>query len=143
MENRWPKIDLFNKDRKPGAQFATGDIAFVVLTVKFYEDLDSLRFALLIKKPDGSVVFDTDSGELGTVCGKYYNGDRIKVEFKLRMNLLSGLYNVIAHIKPHDFSCYYFFSEEVITFEVKDTYSWQGVAHLDPKVRILDKVDNK
>ncbi len=136
------KIDLLNGNREHTIQFATGDIAFVVLTVQFYETLNSLRFAIVIKKPDGSPVFDTDSVQLGRECGQYSKGDRVKVEFELRMNLLKGVYSIGAHIKPHeDPLCFYDYSTAVCSFEVSENYSWQGVAHLNPQVRILEAED--
>ena len=132
------QIDLFDENREPAITFKTGDVANIVLTVQFYETLDSLRFAVLIKKPDGSVIFDTDSRQLGLVCRRYSSGDYLKIEFKLKLNLLKGVYSINAHIRPHDFSCYYDYTETVCSFEVSEKYSWQGVAHLDPQVRILE-----
>jgi lipopolysaccharide transport system ATP-binding protein len=131
------QIDLLNESREPTTRFVTGEVAYIVLTVEVYETLDSLRFAVLIKKGDGSVIFDTDSRQLGVVCQKRSAGDRLKVEFKLKMNLLKGVYSISAHVRPHDLSSYYYYTETVCSFEVSENYSWQGVAHLEPRVRIL------
>lgn len=135
-------IDLLNENRKPAMRFTTGGIAFAVLTIQFYETLDNLRFAIIVKTADGSTVFDTDSVQLGVKSGQYFEGNRVKVEFMLKMNLLKGVYSISAHIKPIDFSCYYHFTETVTSFEVAESYSWQGVAHLEPQVRILEGNDS-
>ncbi|MFQ5786772.1 MAG: ABC transporter ATP-binding protein [Thermodesulfobacteriota bacterium] len=137
-------IDLIDKrmmdsSGKPCTVINSGEKVRVELELKTRTDLKDIYFAIFIRHSGGLVVFDTSSDLLNGTKYSYEGNQKLILKYDLSINLLRGTYtigcNIYGSLDGGPPKCF-FYENNIFTFNVKDDFSHQGIAHLDAKCSI-------
>jgi ABC-type polysaccharide/polyol phosphate transport system ATPase subunit len=129
-------VRILDCDGQPVSTLETGKAATVVMETVFHRSVSNPVFSLIIKTPDGQVVYDTTTHWMETQTPQFTAGERCRVEFKLRLPLLNGEYLVSVDVAASDFSHYYDQMERALSFWVKSSNGAKGLVDLAAAITI-------
>lgn len=129
------RVSLFGgKDDAPVNSLESGDSARLLIDVHFNKDVKAPIFSLTINTPDGRMVYDTMTSWMRFEMPDFIAGENCRVEFKLKLPLLEGTYEVDVDIVAADLSHFYDYVERAIGFSVVDKSEAKGIVDLDAQV---------
>ncbi|MEM9773167.1 MAG: ABC transporter ATP-binding protein [Chloroflexota bacterium] len=132
-------VSMFNSVGDNVTTFEPGDEASIVVTFDVNKDMESPVCAFSIRQPDGTMVYDATTRWLDIDTPSYKAGEQGKVEYKVRLNLVEGVYNVGADLASHDLSCYIDRVEQAMGFAIVNGTGAKGIADLQTAVSFGEK----
>ena len=115
--------------------------AYVAIRVRFNKEVHNPVFSLVLRTPDGRVVYDTTTRWMNIQTPDFLPGDVCQVRFNLNMYLLDGEYELGVDIASSNFSHFYDLLERALGFSVVGSDEAKGLANLDAKFSILKNTD--
>jgi lipopolysaccharide transport system ATP-binding protein len=128
------RVRLIGKDGNPTKTVTAGDIVYVEIEVKFFEDAPSPVLAWTLHGDNGEVVYDVTTRLLGIPTPDYCTGDRAVVTCKLAVHLLDGVYHLTTDLAYADLGCYYDYVYRALSFVVVGGDGAKGVANLGAEI---------
>ncbi len=129
-------VGLFSEQDNLITAVESGKSVRVVVSVRFNKEVSNPVFSLVIRTPDGRVVYDTTTHWMKTQTSDFHSGDTCAVEFNLNMWLLDGEYELGVDIASSDFSHFYDSLERALGFSVVGSPEAKGLVNLGAKIRI-------
>ena len=117
--------------------------ASVAIKVRFNKDVHNPVFSLVVRTPDGRVVYDTTTRWMNIQTPSFSSGDVCQVRFNLNMFLLDGEYELGVDIASSNFSHFYDSLESALGFSVVGSDGAKGLANLAAGFDILRDFDGK
>ena len=114
--------------------FQSAAKARVQVDVSFKRDVQHPVFALIIRTPDGRVIYDTTTHRMEMVTPVFKAGERCRIEYELDLPLLEGTYELGVDITPSDMSHFYDCVERALTFTVVGARGAKGLVDLGAQV---------
>ena len=127
-------VSMFNADGQNVTTFEPGEEATIVVTFDVNKDMESPVFAFSIRQPDGSLVYDATTRWLDLDTPSYKAGETGQVSYKVKLNLIEGVYNIGADLASHDLSSYIDRVEQAMGFAIVNGSGAKGVADLQTVV---------
>lgn len=127
-------VSMYNAAGENLTTFEPGEEVTVAVEFDVNKDMESPVFALTIRLPNGQLVYDATTRWLNIETPSYTAGERGRVEYKLKLNLLDGAYDVGVDMASHDLSCYIDRLERAMGFAVVNGSGAKGVADLQPVI---------
>lgn len=134
------KVALFNQADQPLEALTAGEMARLVVEVKFNDPIENPTVGILIRDRLGYDIFGTNTAQLSVQSGSFKPGDRARFVFNFGMNLGPGAYTVSAAVHSsftHIEDCYEWV-DRVLSFNVlaRADFHFLGVSMLSPKLSI-------
>jgi ABC-type polysaccharide/polyol phosphate transport system ATPase subunit len=121
---------------QPISIIETGTSVTVVLEIVFHKSVSKPIFSLIMKTPDGTIVYDTTTRWMNIQTPNFCAGERCRVKFILGLPLLDGEYLLSVDVAASDFSHYYDQMERALSFYIISSDGAKGLANLAATVRI-------
>ena len=102
----------------------------------FHKNVSNPIFSLVIRTPDGRVVYDTTTQWMKIRTPNFYAGDSCRIVYNLNLPLLEGEYELGVDIAASDFSHFYDCLERAFGFSIIGSDGAQGLVNLEAKVAI-------
>lgn len=134
-------VRLCNEQNEMITVAESGASAYVAIVVRFNKEVHSPVFSLVIRTPDGRVVYDTTTRWMNIQTPDFLPGDVCQVRFKLNMYLLDGEYELGVDIASSNFSHLYDSLERALGFSVIGSNGAKGLANLGAEFSIFNNVD--
>jgi homopolymeric O-antigen transport system ATP-binding protein len=129
-------VSFQDSENRPITVLQSGSNARLVVDVKFFKDVSKPIFSLIIRTPDGRVVYDTTTQWMKIQTPNFYAGERCRLEYNMSLPLLDGDYELGVDIAASDFSHFYDCLERALGFSVTGSNGAQGLVNLGAKVLI-------
>lgn len=129
-------VSFQDSANRPITVLQSGSTARLVVDAKFFKDVSKPIFSLVIRTPDGRVVYDTTTQWMKIQTPNFYAGERCRLEYSLSLPLLDGDYELGVDIAAADFSHFYDCLERALGFSVIGSNGAQGLVNLEAKVLI-------
>ena len=136
MEAEIEKIQLLDKNYKPIGTIKECDELIIRLLVKFNSDVDSPVFGIRILDDDKVDVYTTNTKWQKIECGNFKAGNHVIVDFKQRINLLSGKYLLDTAIVSYEFTDFLDIQFNVDSFDVENSVDATGIVNLKSNIKI-------
>jgi lipopolysaccharide transport system ATP-binding protein len=130
------KVRLLDQEGTPVTTLKSGALATVAVDILFHRTVNQPIFSLIIKTPDGRVVYDTTTRWMEIQTPDFLRGDRCRVEFDLYVQLLNGNYELSVDIAAADLGHFYDCLERALGFSVVSSDGAKGLVDLKAKVNI-------
>jgi len=129
-------VILVNTNNKSQVTFSPGEKAKILLEVKTLTPLNECLMGFLVHRvTDGTPVCDYN---IPFDVSKYGSDGILPFSLEFDVNLLRGAYTVSLHIFHHPTNKFLNRINNVLTFTVEERVSWQGISHLNPKLRRVE-----
>ncbi|HMN30112.1 MAG TPA: ABC transporter ATP-binding protein [Caldilineaceae bacterium] len=128
------RVRLLDTQDQPVSVIQSGMPARVAMDVVFKKDVSDPIFSMIIRTPDGRIVYDTTTRWMHVRTPDFQAGERYRVVFALDLPLLSGVYELSVDIAASDFSHFYDCIEQALSFSVVGTNGAKGLVDLGAKV---------
>jgi len=112
------RVSMQSVDGRQISLFQSGEEAIVTVDVAFQKEVRHPIFACTVRTPDGRLVYNVTTRWLNIQTPSFKAGDRCRVEFKLKLPLLDGHYDLGADVAASDLSHYYDRMERAMTFHI-------------------------
>jgi teichoic acid transport system ATP-binding protein len=132
-------VRLLDANGRPSTVLQSGSVARLVMEVRFNKDVQQPIFSLIIRTPEGYIVYDTTTLWREIQTPDFTAGDRCRVEFTLNMTLLNGEYELGVDIAAADLSHFYDCLERALGFSVVGSDEAKGLVDLDARVEIVKR----
>jgi lipopolysaccharide transport system ATP-binding protein len=132
-------VSLLDANGLPSTVFQSCSVARLVMEVRFNKDVQQPIFSLIIRTPEGYVVYDTTTLWQEIQTPDFTAGDRCRVEYTLNMTLLNGEYELGVDIAAADLSHFYDCLERALGFSVVGSDGAKGLVDLDARVEIAKR----
>jgi lipopolysaccharide transport system ATP-binding protein len=129
-------VSFQDSENHPVTVLESGSIGRLIVEVCFHKDVSNPIFSLVIRTPDGRVVYDTTTQWMKIRTPDYFAGDRCRLEYNLNLPLLEGEYELGVDIASSDFSHFYDILERAFGFSIIGSNGAQGLVDLKAKVAI-------
>ena len=126
-------VSLRNEENEVVTVAESGKQIAVAVQVKFNERVVNPVFSLVIRTPDGRVVYDTTTRWMNITTPDFPAGEIHQIKFDLNMNLLDGEYELGVDIASSNFSHFYDSLERALGFSVVGTNGAKGLVNLGAK----------
>lgn len=126
-------VSLRNEENEVVTVAESGKQIAVAVQVKFNERVVNPVFSLVIRTPDGRVVYDTTTRWMNITTPDFPAGEIYQIKFDLNMNLLDGEYELGVDIASSNFSHFYDSLERALGFSVVGTNGAKGLVNLGAK----------
>ncbi len=130
------RVSLMDDAGNPVSVLHSGSKTRLVIDAYFNKAVRQPIFSMVIRTPDGRVVYDTTTRWMKIQTPDFSAGDRCQVEFALDVPLLDGTYELGVDIADTDFSHFYDCLERALGFSVIASNGAQGLVDLGAKVTI-------
>lgn len=127
-------VTLLNEADQIVTSLPTGSKAKIVLDIVSHKEIHQPVFSLVIRTPDGMVVYDTMTRWMELPTPDFHPGDRYKIEFAINLPLLNGTYEVSVDIVSSDLSHFYDYMERALAFSVISSKQSQGLVDLGTSI---------
>ena len=125
--------DLLSAEGVPRRVFHAGEWARIQLTLRSKEAARDLIAGFFIKRPDGLLLFDTNSERNGGIHYSFAAGESRVIDIDFRLNLPEGTYLLGANLwKSED--GFYMYQDEMLEFQVVASML-QGYVFVDTRWR--------
>jgi ABC-type methionine transport system ATPase subunit len=135
------KVSLRNEQDEVITVAESGKPAYVAIQVRFNKNVSNPVFSLVVRTPDGRVVYDTTTRWMQIQTPDFSAGEVCEVRFKLNMVLLDGEYEMGVDIASSNFSHFYDSLERAMGFSVVGSNGAKGLANLEARFVISKNVD--
>ncbi len=129
-------VSLLDADGCSVSSIESGSDASVLINVIFNKDTRQPIFAFTIRTLDGILVYNTTTRWMNIQTQDFRAGERCSVEFRVKLRLLGGNYELGVDIAASDLSHFYDRTECSLNFVVTDSNRAKGLADLDSTVSI-------
>lgn len=129
-------VSFQDSENRPVTVLQSGCIARLVVEARFHKAVSNPIFSLVIRTPDGRIVYDTTTQWMKIQTPDFSPGDRCRLEYSLNLPLLEGQYELGVDIAASDFSHFYDFMERAFGFSIVGSDGAQGLVDLDATVAI-------
>ncbi len=130
------RVQLLDEQGKPVTVLESGQEATVAIDVQFQRDVEHPIFAFTVRTPDGYLVYNQTTRWMQVETPKFKAGERCRVEFKVRLPLLDGQYDLGADVASADLRHYYDRVESALGFAVREASGAKGLVDLSAEVQI-------
>jgi len=133
-------IRLVKENNEQAFDFLPGEKALFKIKLKAKKNIENVCFSVFIRSVSGMVIFDVGSSRLLDAAVSFIEDKTLEVCFELKLNLLKGLYKIgfnISSISDGQLPGYIEYMNDACSFSVKENVSWQGIAHLEPRVSVI------
>jgi ABC-type polysaccharide/polyol phosphate transport system ATPase subunit len=130
-------VSLLDVNGRPISVVQSGSVARLVMDVRFNKDVRQPIFSLIIRTPEGHVVYDTTTHWQGIETPDFGAGERCRVEFTLNLPLLEGEYELGVDVAAAELSHFYDCLERALGFSVVGSNGAKGLVDLDAMVEIM------
>jgi ABC-type polysaccharide/polyol phosphate transport system ATPase subunit len=130
------RVSLMDEAGNPVSVLQSGSKTRLVIDAYFNKAVRQPIFSMVIRTPDGRVVYDTTTRWMKIQTPDFSAGDRCRVEFALDVPLLDGTYELGVDIADTDFSHFYDCLERALGFSIIASNGAQGLVDLGAKVTI-------
>ena len=137
------KVTLCNDQDEIITAVKSGTLTYVDLCVRFHKEVHNPVFSLVIRTPDGRVVYDTTTRWMNILTPDFHPGDVYRIRFSLNMFLLDGEYELGVDIASSNFSHFYDSLERALGFSVVGSSGAKGLANLEAKFSVSKRTDGK
>lgn len=131
-------VKMFSEDGNASNTFSAGDEVRVRATIKFNEAASSPVIACRIQQPNGTVVYDFTTLWANIPVQKFEADTMAEIEFKLRLNLVEGIYQLGINIAYNDLTRYYDRIDRALDFVITGTNGGRGIADLQADFSVTD-----
>jgi lipopolysaccharide transport system ATP-binding protein len=114
--------------------FASGDTVTAEVEVVANQPTQKLAVVIECRDSEQYDVFNTSTERLGAAPFSLEAGERYKVKFELRINLVPGTYYFGCYLYRYDIQKNYDTLVPARTFHVSSDVDARGVAHLEPRL---------
>jgi lipopolysaccharide transport system ATP-binding protein len=129
-------VSFQDSKHHPVTVLQSGSVGRLVVDAVFHKNVSSPIFSLIIRTPDGRVVYDTTTQWMKIRTPDFSAGDRCRLEYNLNLPLLEGEYELGIDIAASDFSHFYDCLERAFGFSVIGSDGAQGLVDLEASVAI-------
>ncbi len=129
-------VVLLNSENQPATVLCSGEPVVVAADILFHKEVHQPVFSLIIRTPDGRVVYDTTTNWMKIQTPRFTAGERCRVQFALDLPLLDGDYEIGVDIAAADFSHFYDCLERAMGFSIIGSDSSKGLVDLNAKFEI-------
>ncbi|MCE5307550.1 MAG: ABC transporter ATP-binding protein [Acidobacteriales bacterium] len=129
-------VSLLDADGRSVSSVESGSDASVLINVVFNKDTLQPIFAFTIRTLDGILVYNTTTCWMNIQTQDFRAGERCSVEFRVKLRLLGGNYELGVDIAASDLSHFYDRTECSLNFVVTDSDRAKGLADLESTVSI-------
>jgi lipopolysaccharide transport system ATP-binding protein len=126
-------VDLKNQSR---LSYESGEHISVKVRVRFSSDIHSPMFACTIRQPDGLIIYDYFTFWSKQPTSDFNAGSVALVEFKMKLNLLSGTYYVGVNITNSNLTHYYDRVDRALDIVIESKDGSQGIAQMETSFAI-------
>lgn len=130
------RVSLLDAAGNAVSALESGTTARLAIDAYFNKAVSQPIFSLVIRTPDGRVVYDTTTRWMKIQTPNFSAGDRCRVEFALDLPLLDGTYELGVDIASSDFSHFYDCLERALGFSIVGSEGAQGLVDLGAKIAI-------
>jgi len=130
-------VKLLREDGTQAFTFAVGETVHVRVQLRFHEAAPAPVFACSLRQPDGQTVYDYTTGWAGVATPTFEPDSVAEVEFTLKLNLVSGTYQLGVDLAYADLSCYYDRMVRAVDFVVVGRDGARGVADLGARFGVV------
>jgi ABC-type polysaccharide/polyol phosphate transport system ATPase subunit len=130
------RVSLLDAAGNPVSVLRSGAVTRLAIDAHFNKDVSQPIFSLIVRTPDGRVVYDTTTRWMKIQTPDFSAGDRCRVEFALNLPLLDGSYELGVDIASADFSHFYDCLERALGFSIVGAEGAQGLVDLGAQVAI-------
>jgi ABC-type polysaccharide/polyol phosphate transport system ATPase subunit len=113
-----------------------GEALSVTYAAEATTEIERPVFGLIVRAPDGTYLYDTNTLWRNHDTGTYRSGDKVVVRFDLKAHLLPGMYLITVAAANEDGRVAYDWHTDVLAFEVRGNTHARGIAALDADVTI-------
>ncbi|MCG2712871.1 MAG: ABC transporter ATP-binding protein [Candidatus Omnitrophica bacterium] len=131
-------VELFNDNGGPVFTVNKYDHIKFRVEVVFKKDLTNPIFGFFIKNTQGIVLTDVNTLYRNIDTGFFKSGDKIMLEYVLKMKLTRGTYYFGTGVAYSDLKAFCDWKESALTFTVLDDGGTKGLVDLDSQI-FLDK----
>ncbi|MBM3707512.1 MAG: ABC transporter ATP-binding protein [Actinobacteria bacterium] len=119
--------------------FCKSDAAVqIAFEVKFKNIVENPIFGIRITDHRNFVVYGTNSRLLGIKTDAYKHGDKVRVIFKQKINLIGGQYFVTVSVGNKDTKTYHDWIINIMTINVLRKNNSEGIADLNSEVSLKE-----
>jgi lipopolysaccharide transport system ATP-binding protein len=130
-------VILLNASNESQVAFSPGQKARILFEVKTSSTLDECLLGFVVYRvTDGMPICDYN---IPINNFQHESGSVIPLSLEVDMNLLRGAYTVSFHILHYPTAKILNRTGNVLTFNVEERVSWQGVSHLNPVLKKIEK----
>lgn len=127
-------VSMFNEAGENVTTFEPGEEVSIAVEFDVNKDMESPVFALTIRRPDGQLVYDATTRWLNIETPSYKAGETGRIEYKVKLNILEGVYDVGVDMASNDLSCYIDRIERAMGFAIVNGSGAKGIADLQPVI---------
>ncbi len=130
------EVALLDAERRAVRVVASGAAAIVAMDVTFHADVRQPIFAFTVRTPDGALVYNTTTRWMGVSTADFVAGETCRVEFAIRVALLSGEYELGVDVTSSDLTHFFDRVERALGFSVTGSTAAKGLADLGAEVSV-------
>lgn len=139
LEAEIVKIEMLDENDQTTKSVYSGENVTFRMEVAFHADAEGPLFGFVLRREDGLNmydVYDTDSRRQGMNSESFEAGEKVVVEFKVRLNLLRGRYSFIPAVAYSDGIRFFHWRENALFFDILDDGTAGGIVGLDTDILI-------
>lgn len=129
-------VSLLDNQGNSLSTVQSGSSVCVAVDVVFNKNVQQPVFSLMIRTPDGRMIYDTTTRWMNFETPSFSAGERCRVEFRLDLPLLDGMYELGVDITDTNFSHFYDYLERALGFSVVGSKGAKGLVDLGAHVAI-------
>ncbi len=130
-------VEIVRENKQTAYTFESGETVSVRFQVDFNENVPNPIFACMIRTPDGQKVYDYTT-EWAQITTPDFNTNTSRlIEFKLKLNLAPGTYQLGVNLAYHDLSKYYDRIDRALDFVMTSNTGSRGITDLQAVFNIL------
>lgn len=141
MASEIEKVEILNENYDPVASIKESEDLIIRLHIKFNKDFEKPVFGIRIMNRERINVYNTATKWQNIDCGNFRRRDRVIVDFKQKIDLLSGKYVIDCAITYYDLKEFADIQFNVATFNVETSKEVLGIVDLKSEISIK-KLDN-
>lgn len=130
-------VEIVRENKQTTYTFESGETVFVRFQVDFNEHVPNPIFACMIRTPDGQKVYDYTTEWAQITTPEFETNTTKTIEFKLKLNLAPGTYQLGVNMAYHDLSKYYDRIDRALDFVMTSDTGSRGITDLEAVFNIL------
>jgi lipopolysaccharide transport system ATP-binding protein len=130
-------VELLRENQQTAYTFESGESVSVRFQVDFHEESPHPIFACMIRTPDGQKVYDYTTEWAQITTPDFEANTSRQIEFKLKLNLAPGTYQLGVNMAYHDLSKYYDRIDRALDFVMTSNTGSRGITDLQAEFNIL------
>jgi energy-coupling factor transporter ATP-binding protein EcfA2 len=132
------EVRLQDEKGNPVRVIRSGDQVFLLAKIKFFEDAPHPHFSCFVHDSQGRLIYDQTTLWKGVNTPNYSEGQTSEVIYRLKFNVVEGIYDIGIDLHYSDLSCYYDRIESAVSLVIDDSDGAKGIADLDCDFQFSD-----